>query len=251
MSNRNRVGIPMNEVYKVIKDGNDVVIKKENGEDVTLVDKLSNTYPRSFKSLLGKVGSVENALIYLISDNMHLTEAKKPFNEIKPDLNKYLRRTHNVPYYNTLEHLFIADSILSSKALVYEILSYEDFADFENVDLLSVIRINSGVINTVEPYYKRKSYVKNLKKVIWEIKNAFSNLKETVKQESDSENTEELSPIIIKFLSTEQYKEFKNKIKEEIINKIIERYGEDTEILEGVRGTMQMSLKHLKDLWLK
>ena len=248
---RNRINIIMNEVYKVIKLEDGVKITKNDDSDVTLEDKLSNTYPRQFKTLLGKVGCVENAITYIISNTMSLSDMKKGYNETRADMNKYLRKSHNVPYYTVLEQMFIGDSILSSKTLVSEILAHEAFKDFENVDLVSVINIQSGIINTTEQYYKRKSYVRNLKKVIWEIKNTFNEYEKWARVGGHITEDEDLNPITIANLNNEDYKKFKNSVKEKLANAVIDRLGEDAKILEGVRGTMQMPLKHLVDLWMK
>ena len=248
---KNRINIVMNEVFKVIKEDNGVKVLRSDDSEVTLEDKLSNTYPRQFKTLLGKVGCVENAITYVISDTMSLADMKKGFNEIKPDMNKYLRKSHNVPYYNILEQMFIADSVLSSKTLVAEILAYEPFKDFGNVDLVSVINIKSGVINTTEQYYKRKSYVRNLKKVIWEIKNTFAEYEKWARVGGHIADDEDLDPATISGLENEDYKKFKNSVKEKLADVIKDRIAGDTNILKGVRGTAEMHLNDVLDLWMK
>ena len=248
---KNRINIVMNEVYNVVKVEDNVEITKVDKSEITLEDKLSNTYPRQFKTLLGKVSCVENAITYIISNTMTLGDMRRGCGETKADMNKYLRKSHNVPYYNILEQMFIADSVLSSKVLVAEILDHEAFKDFENVDLVSVINIKSGIINTTEQYYKRKSYVRTLKKVIWEIKNTFAEYEKWARVGGYLEEDEDLSATAIADLNNEDYKKFKNSVKEKLVKALSDRLDENTNILEGVRGTTETPLEEVFNLWMK
>jgi len=249
---RVRIEVPMNEEYRVTKDeNNETKVTKANKEETTLIDHFSNTFPRSIQTLIGKISCVENGLLYLFSDNMKISDVRKPYREIKKSMNKIMKRTHHVEHFNILELLITADSILSSKNLVANILSYEDFKDFENVDLLSVRRVKSGIVDAIEPFHNRKSYTKSLKKVIWEIKNAFSDLEEAAIESGAMEEGDHISPDSIRDFSKDDYKIFKNSVKEVLVEIIIERIGEDTNIMSGVTGAAELKAKDLATVWLR
>jgi len=256
MSKRIKIEVPMNEIYKIVKsdEGNKKVINSE-GNDVNLVDKLSNTYPRPIKTIIGKINCVENGLIYMISNTMRLTDVRKPYPEIRRYMKNYIRRSHHVPYYNMLELILVADSVLSDKNLVVDILSYEDFEDFKTVDLIPVIRIKSGMVKTTEHYHTRKSLTRAIKKVIWEIKNAFADLEDAYRNNEELAENEKLSPETIRQFDNEAYKTFKNAVKETLADIIAERIkektDEDVNILEGIRGAEELKLSQLKDIWLR
>jgi len=249
---RIKVEVIMNEEFRIVSDekGNKKVVDGE-GKDATFIDAFSNTYPRPIKTIIGKINNIENALIYIISDNMPLMDMKKPYPYLVKDIKKYLRRTHHVSHFNIIELIITTDSILSDKNLVADILEYEDFKDLNKVDLLSVIKVKSGFISTLEPYHKRKNYAKTVKKVLWEIKNAFDDLNEISRENGLIKEDEELSPEVIRNYNNEDYKIFKNAVKEIIADIIVERIGEEANILEGVRGAKELLAKDLKDVWLK
>ena len=248
---RNRIMIPMNEIYKKDKNEEGTKVIKEDGGEVTLLDKLSNTYPRPILTIIGRINCVENGLLYLTSSNMRISDMKNPYEVIKKHLKTYMRRTHNVEHYGILELIITADSLLSDRELVKEILEYEDFKDFENVDLLSTVKVKAGFVKDVEPYYKRKSYTKALKKVIWEIKNSFHSLEEAFKEKELINEDDELAPKTILNLDKEQYKAFKNVTKAVLCDIIVDRIGKDANIMEGVRGAEILLAKDLEEAWIK
>jgi len=256
MSKRIKIEVPMNEVYKIVKeeDGGRKVVNGE-GNDVNLIDKLSNTYPRPIKTIIGKINCVENGLIYMISNTMKLSDVRKPYPEIRRYMKNYIRRSHHVPYYNILELILVADSILSDKDLVVDILEYKDFEDFKMVDLIPVIKIKSGMVKTVEHYHTRKSLTRAIKKVIWEIKNAFTELENAYRDNGELKENEKLSPETIRKFDNKAYKTFKNAVKETLADIITERIkektDEDVNILESVRGAEELKLSQLKDIWLR
>jgi len=251
MSNRTRIEIRMNENYRIVKDEEGKRTIDAEGNEATLLDKLSNTYPRPIKTIIGKVNNVENGLIYLTSNIMKLSDVKRPYPEIKKNVKSYMRKTHNVPYYSVIELILIADSILSDKNLVADILEYEDFKDFENVDLVPVVLVKAGYVKDKEILTKRISYTKGLKKVIWEIKNSFSRLEDAARTSGLISENEAISPETFRSYNNDDYKVFKNDVKETIADIIIDRVGEDANILENVRGAEELKAKDLKELWLK
>jgi len=255
MSKRIRIEVPMNEIYKIVKENGKRKVVNNEGKEVDLIDKLSNTYPRPIKTIVGKINCVENSLIYMVSDTMDVLSMRKPYSEVRKHLKTYMKRTHHVPFYNILELIIVTDSVLSDKNLVTDILAYEDFKDFERVDLVPVIKIKSGMIKISEPYHKRISLTRATKKVIWEIKNTFEDLEKAYKNDGKLKDGESLSPETIRQFDTETYKAFKNAVKEVIIDVIQERIKEKTDkdvnILEGVRGAEELKVSQLKDIWLR
>jgi hypothetical protein len=248
---KNRVEIVMDQLFKEVKENEKIKVVKEDGSEVTLLDKLSNTYPRPTTTLIGKINCVENGLIYITSNTMKVLDMTKSYEYIIKNIKNVLRYTHHVPHYGMLELILTTDSILRSKNLVYEILDSEIFEDIKNVELVPMVAVKSGIIKSVEPYKRRKSYAIGIKRVIWEIKEEFDELERILREEGELTDDEELDPVTMKNHDSENYKIFKNKIKSKIVDFIVGKVGEEANLMEGVRGAEPLLVKNLKDIWLR
>jgi len=247
---RKGLNIVMNQVFEPVKEENRIYYKNYNDEEATTLDKLSNTYPRTFSTIIGKTACVENALTYLISNNMPLKDMKIPYRKNKSNYSRYLRNTRHIPHYHALELIIITDSILSDKHLVAELLKDEELQDLENINFIPKAFVKSGLIKTLEYYPKRKSYVKSVKKVLWEIRNAFEELEKAYREKEILKEDQGLDPITITNLNTSEYKTFKNYVKEKIAASVEDKKDAEENLLENVRGAEELKVKNLKDLWL-
>jgi hypothetical protein len=248
---KNKVEIVMDQLFQEVKENNKVKVVKEDGSEPTLLDKLSNTYPRPTTTLIGKINCVENGLIYITSNTMKVLDMTKSYEYIIKNIKYVLRHTHHVKHYGMLELMLITDSILRSKNLVYEILKSEIFENIKNIELAPMVAIKSGIIKSIEPYKRRKSYAIGVKRVIWEIREVFEELEKALKEDGNIGDDEKLDPATIKNYNSEDYKVFKNEIKSRIADFIVNKTGEDANLMEGVRGAQPLLAKDLKDVWLR
>ena len=104
--------------------------------------------------------------------------------------------------------------MLSDKEIVNEIIGIEDIEN-KQIRIYSIIK--SGVVSTCGPDKKLINYAKTLKAIFRHI--------QTVAKEREIEDVKELSK--------EDYKEFKNNIKEKIFKDIKDRIKTNS-ILEGI-----------------
>ena len=170
------LNLPMNVIYR--KEEGKVFNEVKPEEEITLMDKLSNTYPRPYITFLGKTSCVENALMYLNSSNMPIEKLPVPYAKLNKEglVKKYIQRLHHVPNYNALATFLIADSLLSDRKLIAKKVDNEKIIEFENVLFRPVTNIRTGVIVDDVFYEKGKLYARLLKSVIWEILNVWDEL---------------------------------------------------------------------------
>jgi len=233
--------LPFNVLYVRNENGE---IVRDDDKEVTIMDRFANSYPYSFMTFLGKVGCPESALLYIKSKTMPASHLKDTYDKLikNPGFKSWIRGKQTPKYNISLTTFIAADRILADKDLVREILTNEEFKDLDKVLFKPVIEVRSGVLKTTAHYDKGLTYARAVKKIVRVIQTVWDKFQE---------EHEGLQPEHITQLTTEDYKKFKNSVKEYLTDELFSKIPEDANILEGVRGAKALTPAEFKEIWLK
>jgi len=185
---------------------------RENGVDI--LDTLHPKFVKPFNSIIGKVNSLENALLFLSREFFPVQKLDK---ELSPGLRKKIFRSkvRSLPNYWYIVELIATDRVLMDKAIVKELIS---IPEVEKTYFKIYHKIKKGVIETEVENEKLRRLAKQYKIITL-------NILDVVKEM-------EINPDEITELPLKEYKEFKNKTKEKIWNDIIKR--KEGRIMENI-----------------
>lgn len=211
---------------KRFKDTNVIEIK-ENGGDGSY-EKLHPHYEKSFTTFFGRVKSIRNLMLFLNREHFPAHKLNKSLNP--KELNYYLRdKIKHVPNYWYVLELAAVDKVMFEKDVVKEILKTDNLRE-KTVIILNLVK--KGILTQYERNNKYNRYGKTLKVIFLNIKDVAGEL-------------DIIDEILDGTISKEKYKEFKNKVKERILEDVLSRIKEP--LLEGITET---NLEEFKSVYM-